>query len=184
MKARFIKTILLSALSAIGAFSAVTYSSCNPDKCKSIVCAYNGTCNNGTCSCATGYEGTRCETISREKYLGVWSVVEVGTITNIAHYTLSIKANDASSDVSQVSIYNFYNSLTSPVSASVKGDTLYIPSQTIDKKTISGFAALSTENTIYGQHAQMSVYYSVKDLTNGTTNDFGQVNGSASVWNK
>jgi uncharacterized membrane protein len=186
MKARFIKTILLSAVSAMAAFSAVTYSSCSPDKCKSIVCAYGGVCNDGTCYCLSGFEGTRCEAITRDKFDGVWDVAEKGTITGISSYTASIQPDNSSTDAADVLIYNFYNSFTSPIRASVKGDTLYItPLQVVDNKTItSGVGYLTPENTLYSQRAQMTLYYSVTDNTNGKVNDFGVVNGSPSIWNK
>lgn len=183
MKARFLKTIIFSALSTIVAFSAVTYTSCTPDKCKAIVCAYGGVCNDGACICQTGYEGTQCESIIRDKFTGVWQVVETGTITNITHYSVSVE-NDANGSVSNVLITNFYNSFTAKVSAYVKGDSLYIPQQTINNRTIQGWGVLQNEGTTYNQHAQMSVYYKVTDNARGTVDDFGIDDGTPSIWNK
>src|SRR5690606_22092293 len=50
MKAR-LKSIILSALGVASVFTTVTVSSCNNDPCKSIVCAYGGTCADGDCIC-------------------------------------------------------------------------------------------------------------------------------------
>lgn len=68
-----IRNIAFSAILTIGAFSAITYTSCNKDECKDVVCKNGGTCVSGKCSCATGYEGTNCETVSRTKMVGSWS---------------------------------------------------------------------------------------------------------------
>lgn len=44
------------------------YSGCtkSTDECENITCKNGGACVNGTCSCPTGYTGSRCETRSCE----------------------------------------------------------------------------------------------------------------------
>lgn len=71
------RNIALSALLTVGAFSAVTYTACNKDACKDVVCQNGGVCANGVCTCATGYEGTNCETKSTTKFIGQWSASDV-----------------------------------------------------------------------------------------------------------
>lgn len=179
MKAR-LKTIILSALGAISAFGAVTYSSCTPDKCKSIVCAYDGVCKEGTCICPSGYEGFQCETITRDKYRGVWRVFEKGSRSRSAAYELTIDYGATKTDMV---IKNFYNKLTTPVNVRVKGDTMYIPQQTVEGYEIKGTGYLD-ESKYYGKNAELKVYYSIK-LPDGRVNDFG-VNelGDVSLWHK
>jgi len=179
MKARF-KTILLSALGAIAAFSAVTYTSCNSDKCKAIVCAYGGVCSDGACICPSGYEGTQCETISREKFLGVWMVLEKGTISNTAQYPVSLEKGNS---ITEVKIKNFRNSFVDPVNAYVKNDTMYIPQQTVNNNTVEGIAYIQ-DDKYYGYHGKMIVRYKVKNNTNNLTDDFGLDLGEPSLWNK
>lgn len=67
-----IRNIAFSVLLTLGAFSAVTYTSCNKDECKDVVCQNGGTCNetDGSCTCATLYQGTNCETQVRSTYNG------------------------------------------------------------------------------------------------------------------
>lgn len=85
-----IRNIALSAILTVGAFGTVLYTSCNKDACKSVVCNNGGTCVNGTCSCATGYEGTNCDTKSTTKFIGSWGVTETcGTATSTP-YTVTI----------------------------------------------------------------------------------------------
>ena len=62
-----LKPIILSSIAIIGVLFTVMYTSCKPDKCKAIACAYGGTCNDGSCKCLPGYEGPNCETITRKK---------------------------------------------------------------------------------------------------------------------
>lgn len=48
------------------------------DKCKDISCKNDGTCDDGKCSCAPGFEGNDCSTASRDKFIGTW----IGTVTS------------------------------------------------------------------------------------------------------
>ncbi len=67
-----LRNIALSAIMTIGAFSAITYTSCNKDECKDVVCQNGGTCVSGKCSCPYAYEGTNCETQVRTKYYNTY----------------------------------------------------------------------------------------------------------------
>lgn len=81
-----IRNIAFSSLIALGAFGTVTYTACNKDECKDVVCQNGGTCVSGNCSCTVGYEGTNCETQVRTKYYhtyrGTGSDNMGGTYTN------------------------------------------------------------------------------------------------------
>ena len=181
MKARF-KTIILAAFGVISAFTAVTFTSCTTDKCKSVVCAYGGVCNAGACLCQSGYEGTFCETISREKFAATWTVVETGTISSQASYTVRIQ-DGFDNNITSLAIYNFYNKFTVPVIASVKADTIYIPDQQIGDFTVAGHGYL-TPDTRYATSASLKLFYHVVNNKTGITNDFGIDAGQPSFWTK
>lgn len=72
-----IRNIAFSALLTIGAFTAITYTACNKDECKDVVCENGGTCVNGTCECPIGYEGANCEKLTRDNFVGKWSGSDV-----------------------------------------------------------------------------------------------------------
>lgn len=55
------KTILLTAVAVLLAFSATIYTSCKKDPCKGVNCQNGGACSNGKCSCPSGYGGNFCE---------------------------------------------------------------------------------------------------------------------------
>jgi hypothetical protein len=122
----FIKNIALSALLTIGAFGAVMYTSCNKDECKDVVCQNAGTCSGGTCICPTGYEGSRCEILSRDKMAGTYigsEICDIGT----DNYSVTIATN---SNAVMVTITNIYNqnftatgTLTSATSFSFSGSS-------------------------------------------------------------
>lgn len=67
-----IKNILITSLLTIGAFSAVTFTSCSKSDS----------------TCPVGYEGTDCKTLSSAKFIGTWNVTEPscgGNYTNIVN---------------------------------------------------------------------------------------------------
>jgi hypothetical protein len=178
MKAR-LKLVMLSALGAMAAFSAVTISSCKEDKCKAIVCAYGGVCSDGQCLCQSGYEGAQCATITRQRYLGVWHITEDGTYSNATQYSVAVEAG---ANITELRIKNFRNSFVDDVQAFVKGDTITIPNQVVNNKTVRGFGYI-VDDKYYGANGKMVIRYLVRDQ-NGITDDFGIDGGEASLWNK
>ena len=102
---RKLKSILLASILTIGAFSATLITSCNQDECKDIVCANGGTCSNGNCACPSGYEGAQCQTLSRTKFIGVYSGTETCTVGSDS-YSITITAH---SDNLKFNIQNLYN---------------------------------------------------------------------------
>ena len=179
MKAR-LKSIVLSACGVLAAFSAVTYTSCNNDPCKAIVCAYGGTCTDGDCLCPSGYEGTHCEIVTRKKYEGVWTVFEDGTSTNPAQYEIKIVNGQGNTDMI---ISNFYNRFPgNQVNIRVKGDSLFIPQQTVNNYTIEGYGSLKWED-FYPEHGEMTLRYKVVS-PEGKTDDFGMNTGQPSIWTR
>lgn len=127
-----IRNIAFSALLAVGAFTTVTYTACNKDECKDVVCQNGGTCVTGNCNCATGYEGTNCETAVRAKFLKTWAASDkdIATTTNLPTYSSIIVAGTA---ITEVKISKFSDSyFTNDVKATVSGNTITIASQQPD----------------------------------------------------
>ncbi len=87
---------------AIGAFTTVTYTSCNKDECKDVVCNNGGTCVAGICACPTGWEGTSCNTRTRDKFLApsggtsTWAGSDACTSGN---YTITLTIGASSQDL-------------------------------------------------------------------------------------
>lgn len=147
------RSVAFSALLALGAFSAVTYTACTKDECKDVTCANGGTCSGGNCSCPVGYEGTTCQTLSRDKFIGTYIGNETCT-TGTDNYTITIATN---SDVMKLTISNIYNN-AAPVytaTATVTGANGFTFSNTQAGATFSGTGTLSGN--------QITISYTVSD---------------------
>ncbi len=179
-----LKSILLSTIATVSVFAGVVYTSCNRDKCKTITCAHGGVCNDGNCTCRSGYEGPSCETVTRNKFLGNWRVFEKGSITLGSQYAISI---EATTNITDVVIKNFYNYFKTPVKATVIGDSLFIPNQQYEGKVLFGVGKMSSA-TSYGQYGYIEMRYQIIDTATQKVNDFGYnpavTNSDPSQWNK
>lgn len=122
------KNLLVASFLTIGAFASTMMVSCNPDPCKDVVCANGGTCDDvtGACKCAAGYEGTGCDSLSRDKFLntnGTSATWLTGVSADGCYapgYTMTI---DPSADNTQLIIKNFAGYGTSAnVTVTVNGN--------------------------------------------------------------
>lgn len=179
-----LKPFVIAAVSVGSLLSAVTYTSCTPDKCKAIACAYGGSCEEGCCKCLPGYEGPTCETITRSKFLGFWSVKEQGSVTPLRQYPLSIEKDTAVTGVLIKNIYNYFSS--QKVRAYVQGDTLIIPNQQLMGKVIFGKGYISSAGA--GNNNVITMKYEVIDVATQLVDDFGYYHeidkSEASIWTK
>jgi hypothetical protein len=136
-----IKKVLLTAIATVGVFSA-TFTSCTPDPCKDVICNNGGSCLDGACQCASGFEGTNCETSSRAKFIGNYTVLD--TAQAVASYSCTITAS--STDPTKVIISNPANlnliGTNTSVTGTVSGNTL-----TIAKQAVVGTAAIEYSAT-------------------------------------
>ena len=183
-----LRAILLTSLVTFATFSAIIYvtSSCNRDKCKTIVCANGGVCNGGNCICPTGYEGVNCETVSITKFTGNWQVDEKSGITLAAQYGTVISADPDPTKVNYVRITNFQNHFTQAISAYVVEDTLFIPNQNIQGYLVVGTGFIQSSAT-YGQFGSINLYYKVVDTATNNVFDYGYYTTDGtlpSVWIK
>lgn len=180
------KSIFITAISVLTLFTIVTLSSCKEDLCKSVVCAYGGICQpeDGSCICPTGYEGAKCETITRDKFKGIYRVIEDGTGSNPADYATAIEDGDV---IDQVYILNFYNMLNARLAATVKNDTIIIPTQEVemgeDTKVIEGMGVFTPEPH-YNLKGRITFRYRVVS-SDGRVDNFGtQGADNPSIWTK
>jgi hypothetical protein len=82
-----IRNILLTAFLTLIVISSVIYiSSCKRDKCANVVCLNLGLCDGGNCVCMTGYEGIRCQTLSRDKLVATYSGGDLCDINDTNQY--------------------------------------------------------------------------------------------------
>ncbi len=86
-------TYLLAGLMTISMLTLMP--SCKKDKCKDVTCQNGGTCNeeDGSCICATGYEGANCETAMADKFVGNWKYNETCAGITVTDFTVVITKN-------------------------------------------------------------------------------------------
>jgi hypothetical protein len=160
-------SILGSTFLAAIAFSTVMFfNACDEDACKDVVCQNGGTCVDGTCICAEGYEGTNCETRTADKYAGTWSVVDVCT-SDTYPYTADIAVS--STEAAKILISNFGGFGSSVVvSANVNGNSVAIPSQSFGAVSISGNGTLSSNGLTINVSYTANDVYGGADVCTGT----------------
>lgn len=161
-----IRNIAFAALMTIGAFSAITYTACNKDECKDVVCNNGGTCVDGTCSCPTGYEGTNCDAKTRDKFIGSWAGSDQctsGTYT----ITLSIAASSSSNVTALVTNPGGFGG-TVTITGNVTGsNTLAFNSQSVGGgRTLTGTMTFNGNSMTFSYTVTPAV--GVADACNGT----------------
>ncbi|MCF8258343.1 MAG: hypothetical protein K9J06_12380 [Flavobacteriales bacterium] len=123
-----------------------------PNPCENVNCGSNGECVDGTCVCDEGYEGANCGTVSRDKFLGTYSVSESCTNGTDA-YTMTIAASSTS--VQQVTVTNLYDAPQTVV-ATVSGNSITIGSQTVNGITYTGTGSINSAGNTLTMTYQLS----------------------------
>lgn len=123
---------------ALTLLAAATFTSCEQDPCKDVVCGDQGQCVEGTCVCNAGYEKgattNLCDTEQRAKFLGTFAVSDVCSNSGNSDYNVTISAGTAG--ITEVRVTNFYGLFTSAVVATVDGNTITIARQQPDNDNI------------------------------------------------
>jgi hypothetical protein len=156
-----IKNILVASILTVSAFTATIMTSCNPDACNDVVCANAGVCEDGSCKCPVGYEGTTCETISREKFIKSWSASDV-TGANTLVYTCAIASGTL---INNVIVSNKFSDdyFVNNINATVNGSTITITSQQPDA---DGYAVAGTGTLTSGK---ISWNYTITEVATNST---------------
>ncbi len=98
-----IKLVALSTFSFL-ALIAIVFSSCEKQEqsfgpttfykpCQNVICLNGGICADGVCQCPDGFEGTKCETRSVDKFVGAYDAFDDCYMSGAQSYTVSIQAD-------------------------------------------------------------------------------------------
>lgn len=130
-------------LSLLSLFLILVVSSCK-DECDDVNCLNGGRCDDGDCICATGFEGSECQTETRAKFFGTYNAIE--SCSESGNFTYQINITTSAANATTVLINNFYG-VGATVNATVSGSALTIPNQTVsvsgESATFSGSGQLS-----------------------------------------
>ncbi len=147
-------TYVFVGLLTIGSLAFL--SSCKDDKCEDVTCQNGGTCNedDGTCICATGYEGANCETAMRTKFLASYNVSN--SCLPGATWACSIVTSAAAVD--KVVLKDLGNVPGLDAVGTVNGNAITIPSQT-DTDSGGGSWTVEGSGNISGNNLSLTMKY-------------------------
>jgi hypothetical protein len=117
----------------IGAVTCVDGICQTLDPCINVVCGEQGICMDGICICDFGYEkdaANLCNIEQRAKFLGGYDVADSCSTSGISSYTTAIAAGTVA--INSVEISNFWAHFSNPVIATVSGNTITIARQQPD----------------------------------------------------
>ena len=159
------RIILLAALSTIAVFSAVIYSSCNKNKCDKVICLHLGACDGGNCTCPVGYEGLRCETLMRDKFIFTYSGGDSCTGPRYNKYQVFIHAN--LTDSVTMTMLNLLGNIQDSAICTIQATDSFTFIGSNNSTTFTGTGKLSNDSL-------WLVYHVVHDTTSYNCKYFGQ----------
>lgn len=115
------------------------------DPCDDVNCGDNGTCDDGTCLCETGYVGTLCDGKIIDLYTGNWvSDNFLCDGQGQDPVTLVIEEGDSVTEI------QFYDPLEPEFIYNVTyvDSTLMVPSQLVNGVRISGTGTINSDGTM------------------------------------
>lgn len=127
------KTKLFQILGVV-AVATIGMTSCEVDPCNDVTCDNGGTCVDGDCVCATGYEGTDCSTLVRAKFIGNYNTNETCD-SGADSYAVSVTAGSSDTEVEISNLYAAGLFTTGTVNAN---GSITIANQVFGNGTISG----------------------------------------------
>lgn len=137
--------------------STTVYTTSCKDDCSSSSCENGGTCVDGDCNCADGYEGNTCSAESRDKFEGDWTYSGISGCTFVVNRPSKI--SEETSNVLQVTMTNL-TGYSETVIANVDGNTITIPVQTVDDIDGDSWTISSNTATIADNSFTLEVDYS------------------------
>lgn len=98
-----IKLVALSTFSFL-AIIAIVFSSCEKQEvnygpttfykpCQDVICLNGGTCHDGNCQCAIGFEGAKCQTRSVDKFVASYDAFDDCFMNGNESYEVSIQTD-------------------------------------------------------------------------------------------
>lgn len=122
----------LFKLFAIGLLASATFTACDKDDCKDVVCGDYGQCIDGSCLCNEGYEQGSdglCSVEVRQKFLGSFTGTESCSSSPTGTYTITVIRGTGIRDIQ---ISNFWNLFDNAVLATISGNEVTIGRQDPD----------------------------------------------------
>lgn len=162
-----IRNILLTALLTLAIFSAISYTACKKDACENVICLNLGACDGGACYCPTGFEGDRCERLSRDKFIKTYNGHDTCSSDTTFYTSYPIYFRAMLSDPREMTMKNVLNDMDDSAVCTMQG---------IDSFTFQG----SNNSLTYIGTGKMSndslwlIYHVERDTSSYDCRFFGQ----------
>src|SRR5271157_1742979 len=114
-----IRNILLTCCLTLAAFSIVIYTACNKNKCRKVICINNGVCYGGNCVCPIGFEGARCEVLSRDKFIFTYNGSDLCSISK-EYREYPVTFIKVLTDSLEMTMKNFLNNLDDSATCTIQ----------------------------------------------------------------
>ena len=163
--------LLLTAVLTFAVFSVITWTACNKNKCHNVVCLNNGECDGGKCVCPVGFEGLRCEILSRDKFIFNYNGYDLcgygvnGDSTAYRQYSIHLLT--VLHDSTEMVLTNFINNIEDSAICTIQSTDSFTFIGSNNSTTWNGWGTLSHDSL----HL---TYHVIHDTTNYDCTYFGQ----------
>ena len=151
------KSILITALVTLLSFGSIFYVSCKKDPCAGVTCLNGGTCGGGTCTCPSGYMGSRCQIPPNDAFVGTFTGSGCGETTYIIYYGVGDFAVTMPITIQNTTCSSDY--ITTMLSGTVSGTTANFATKVFYDHCGNPFAASATA-VIVGNFITLNIYVS------------------------
>jgi EGF-like domain len=146
IKIKQFSTILLTICAFMLAATAIN--SCTTNPCKDIVCKNNGTCREGKCVCASGYEGPFCANKVSDKFIGYFDGFVRKNGDAPVNLTMIIAPGASNTQVVLYDLYKTY--VKAPINGNVFEVVKFdVPLQQIGVNSYKGYGSVETDKYLY-----------------------------------
>ncbi len=149
---KLLRSIILTAILTIGTFLAVTYTSCTKDHCNNVVCQNGGACDRGSCTCATGFEGSRCEIPSRNKLIANFNGGDSCTKEGERGYRIYFLA--VTGNKVQLTMKNFLGDKNDSATCNMAAADSFVFNGNNNSVTYRGYGKISNDSLWLSYHVQ------------------------------
>ncbi len=120
----------------------LSLNACDTKSCEEIICGQNQVCNRGICACLNGYEGTNCEDLASDKYVGNFNISQSCQQGNGNFVSFGTIAK-GTSQVNELLFFNFLGlgqTAYAYIATDQNGQGNYVqfPNQNLGASTIAG----------------------------------------------
>jgi len=161
------RNIVLTFLLTVALFSAITYTACKKDPCENVICMNLGACDGGKCVCPVGFEGARCEVLSRDKLVKTFNGRDTCTADTTFYRVYPIYFRAMLSDPRELTMKNILNNMEDSAVCTMQGIDSFTFQGSNNSVTYFGTGRVSNDSLWLNYRVE-------RDTTSYTCRFFGQ----------